>query len=146
MPVSRRRSCTRPGAFLIALGLAACANGPTDPEQPNTQQQVLDSLVLAPGQETLVQTLRLSFLNVSADSRCAIDVVCVWQGNAAVEVALAVGTGPSQPFTLNTAEGRPTAVFAGYQVTLVGLLPAARSDRQIRPADYRASLLVAVAE
>lgn len=141
--MSFRPSFFRSTPFILALGLVtACADDPTGTNPPNTQQGLQDSLVLAPGQETFVRTLRLSFLSVSADSRCPIDATCIWQGNAAVEIALGVGMGPSHPVTLNTSEGRPTAVFAGYRVTLAALLPAPRSDRQIAPKDYRASFVV----
>jgi len=127
---------------LVLGGLTACAGGPGDAGEPNTQQLPVDSLVLAPGQDVIVETLRLSFLSVGEDSRCPTDVVCAWQGNAAVEIALGLGMGPSHPFTLNTADGAASAVFGGYRVTLLGLRPTPRAGVGIRQEAYRASFRV----
>lgn len=135
---SRTRST---GLAVILAALAACA-GADDTTAPSTQELSADSLVLAPGQEVFVQTLRLSFVRVPEDSRCPIDAVCIWQGDAAVTIALGLGTGPNYPFTLHTAEGPATAAFGGYRVTLLGLLPDPRAGSDIPPETYRAGFLV----
>lgn len=131
-------------AAIVSLA-AACAGGPTDIGTPSTQQLPVDSIALAPGQRVSVQGLRLTFLTVSEDSRCPIDVDCVWIGNAAVEIGLALGTGPSHRFVLNTSELRPAAEHGGYRVTLLSLEPAPVSTVRITPEAYRASFRVEAA-
>jgi hypothetical protein len=127
----------------LALGVvAACAAGPGDGGEPDVHRLPLDSLVLAPGQEVRVDLLRMSFQRAGEDSRCPIDVVCVWQGNAAVELALGIGTGPSYPFVLNTANGAPAVEHGGYRVTLLDLAPAPRAGVEIPPDEYRATVRV----
>jgi hypothetical protein len=131
----------------IALSLAALAacRAAVDPAgTPDASQVTNDTLVLAPGQEVRVGgVFRVAFLEVSSDSRCPSDVLCVWAGNAAVEIGLAVGMGPTHPFTLNTLAYPPASVdYAGYRVTLVDLTPYPISTRRIPPEEYRAHLLV----
>lgn len=145
-----RRHHGRPVRILIVSLLlvlpAACAGGPGDAGEPSVQQLPVDSLELAPGQDVRVQRLRLTFLDVAEDSRCPIDAICIWQGNAAVRIALGAGPRASQAFVLQTADGTPTVDFAGYRVTLLALLPAPRAGVRIPPAAYRAILRVDAAD
>ena len=132
-----------PVAFLLSFASAACGTSPTAPA-PVAQEVLADSLQMAPGQEVVIGILRLSFLEVSGDSRCPVDVVCIWQGNAAVEIAVGVGEGPSHPRTLNTSQGTPAVDFSGFRVTLLELLPEPHAGTPIPPAGYRARFRVEV--
>jgi hypothetical protein len=132
------QSVVRLTVMALVFAVAACDGAPGDAGDPSIQQLPVDSIVLAPGQDVRVQLLRLSFLDVTGDSRCPIDVVCIWQGNAAVEIALGLGMGASHPVVLNTAEGTPSVELWGYRVTLLALLPAPRSGIRIPPEAYRA--------
>ena len=91
-------------------------------------------------------SLRLRFKSVAADSRCPVDVTCVWAGNAEVLVEVG-GSGwrGKRTLTLNTnasperaGEGR----YGRYTVKLVGLSPQPRSNRKIAAGQYTATLLV----
>jgi hypothetical protein len=90
--------------------------------------------------------LRLRFARVASDSRCPVDVTCVWAGNA--EVALEVGGRlwrGKQTLTLNTnasGQGASEAKYGRYTIRLVGLSPQPRSDRKISQGQYTATLLV----
>jgi hypothetical protein len=98
---------------------------------------------LAPAASTQVDGLTLGFERVAEDSRCPIDALCVWEGDATVVVSLRARSGEPVSFELHTGGGRPReAGFGDYTVRLVALLPALRSDRAIPPADYRATLIV----
>jgi len=129
-------------ALLALWCVTACADGARAPGEPVVLQAPVDSIVLPPGAVVRVGELRLSFVGVQGDSRCPINVVCVWQGNAAVEMALAIGSGPTSPAVLNTADGVPVVEHEGYRVTLLGLAPAPRSTVQTPPNAYRASVRV----
>jgi hypothetical protein len=129
-------------AFSLAA-LAACRAAVDAAGTPDVSQVTNDTLVLAPGQEVRVgEIFRVAFLEVSSDSRCPSDVLCVWAGNATVEIGLAVGMGPTRPFTLNTLLDPTSVDFSGYRVTLVDLTPYPVSTRRIPPDEYRAHLLV----
>jgi hypothetical protein len=125
-----------PAALLFLLGVG-CGTAPAAPS-PSAQETLADSVLMAPGEEVAVGILRLGFQEVSSDSRCPVDAVCIWQGNAAVEIAVGLGEGPSHPKTLNTSEGTPAVDFSGFRVTLLEVQPAPRADIPISPADYRA--------
>ena len=82
----------------------------------------------------------IAFLAVRHDSRCPTDVVCVWQGNAEVEIGVAFGEGPTVPYVLNTGLEPRSANPGTYQLTLVELRPAPVSTTRIPPTSYVASL------
>ena len=101
-------------------------------------------LTLAVGQEVRAPdgVMRIAFLAVRNDSRCPVDVVCVWQGNAEVEIGVAFGMGPTVPYVLNTGVEPRSADLGTYQLTLVELRPAPVSTARIPPDRYVASLRI----
>jgi hypothetical protein len=95
------------------------------------------------GKEVAVDGIfRVGFFQLVEDSRCPTDVVCVWEGNAAVGVGLTLGTGPTYPFTLNTTLEPGAVEHGGWRVTLVDVLPAPVSTQPIPPQAYRARLRI----
>ena len=90
--------------------------------------------------------LRVGLARVESDSRCPVDVNCVWAGNAEVVFEVgARGRRGSKTLRLNTSaspehpgEGR----FGRYTLKLVGLAPQPRSNRKIAAGRYTATLLV----
>jgi hypothetical protein len=119
------------------------SNGCAGPSEPIVVP-VGRSFELAPGQEALVDGLSVSFQQVSADSRCPIDAVCVWEGDAAVGVLLRAASEAAASRELHTSGqmGGPETTYAGYTVRLEKLQPANQASQPIRPYDYRATLLV----
>lgn len=62
-------------------------------------------------------------LDSISDSRCPEDVVCVWQGNAAVYFSLK-SINEKTKFTLNTFGGFQTdTILKGFQFSLIDVLP-----------------------
>jgi hypothetical protein len=90
--------------------------------------------------------LRVRFVRVSSDSRCPVDVDCVWAGNA--ELLFEVGGvrwRGRKALSLNTnaAPERPgEGKYGRYTLKLVGLVPQPRSNRKIAAGQYTATLLV----
>ncbi len=72
-------------------------------------------------------------LQVLEDSRCAVDVQCVWAGTVRVRVRLVSGLGTSEmvfsPDTPVTTEAE--------SILLTEVSPAPHSKQKIAPADYR---------
>lgn len=129
-------------ALVLALaGAAACrSNGErTDgPSAPTSPQEVQ----LTVGQSRRVGGLTVRFDEVSADSRCPLDVQCVWEGDAAVLLTV---TAPARSGTLelHTAGRFPReGMYEGYRVRLVSLEPQPRASEPVRPDLYRATLLI----
>lgn len=91
-------------------------------------------------------SLRVRFVRVASDSRCPVDVECVWAGNAEVLVEVSAKGGRGmKTLRLNTNAGpeRPGEdKYRRYTLKLVELSPRPHSKRKIAPGQYTATLLV----
>jgi len=137
MMTLRRETFGILGALLIAL--AACDES-TGPEAAR-QDAVLTSsqeMTLRYGEEKPVgqSVMRLSFGQVNEDSRCPIGVVCVWAGNAQVELGIRAGMGPTYPLRLNTNLEPRSTVWSGIRITLLDVQPAPKASEPTKPEDY----------
>jgi len=104
-----------------------------------------DPFTLAPGETVQVEGtgLRVTFESVGADSRCPVDVTCVWEGDAVVVVSVRPAEAAPARHELHTSGRYPNEVDAGgYGVRLVDLAPVPRAGAYPAPGDYRATLLV----
>jgi hypothetical protein len=133
-------------AMLLPL-LAACANGVADPpvSPSSVTAEVGREFELKMNQTARLVSVavQLTLRAIEEDSRCPIDVVCIWQGNARARLEAQVGEdGPSSEVKLNTGVQPMEAQVHGVTVRLVGVLPAARSEVQIRPSQYSVLLVV----
>ena len=76
---------------------------------------------------------------VVEDSRCPVDVQCVWAGRITVNVTLESG---EKTTTLDLSSEEPV-VFAGYEVSIVAVSPEAVSTVEIKESDFVITLHVA---
>ena len=130
-------------SWVIAVCLAApaCANRIGAPSA--TRVPLGHEFTLAVGQSAVVGDagLRVTLKGVAQDSRCPVDVQCVWEGDATVSVAAAPS--PGAQYELHTSGRFAHEVQHGsYRISLVQLDPARRSTGLPSPNDYRATLLV----
>jgi hypothetical protein len=87
--------------------------------------------------------LRIVFEGVSSDSRCPIDVQCIWEGDALVRLELDTGTNDTSRIELHTsARVSVEASFREYRVRLERLMPRPQAGVKIEPREYNATLLV----
>ncbi len=107
---------------LLALGLTTCGLS-TD-----SGDQVQGEIRVEVGEEADIPgtVLRISFIQVNADSRCPAGAACVWAGDAEVEIGLTAGSGPTQLFVLHTTLDPRSVDFSGVRVTLADLVPYPR--------------------
>ena len=119
----------------ITLAAVSCSSSPAG---PSADVPLGSEFTLKPGASATIQStdLRITFLNVVSDSRCAVDVVCVQAGDAVV--ALRVGNADVE-LRSNSA---PQTAVGSYLLRLERVEPDAHSDRRIEPGDYRAVLKV----
>lgn len=126
----------------------ASACGSTGPSAEPRGGRADTTLALRIGQEVGAHdtVMRIAFLGVQSDSRCPTDVVCVWQGDAEVEIGVRFGMGPTVPYRLHTGV-EPRSVDVGlYLITLVSLRPAPVSTAPIRRESYVAELRLELVE
>ncbi|MBX7150927.1 hypothetical protein K1X84_04765 [bacterium] len=83
----------------------------------------------------------LSFDRVSEDSRCPVDAVCIWMGNAKIHLTLTGPGGETQtpnvvPVEFNTSN---PVVYENniWRLELVELMPAPYSDQPLDSNAYR---------
>lgn len=87
--------------------------------------------------------LRLSFQQVRNDSRCALDVVCVWEGDAEVVLRVETSADDHEEVVLHTSGRNGTSADAlGHRIELKGLQPGNKSTKPTDPKAYVATLVV----
>lgn len=135
-------------ALLLTLATAACSANSTAPQGPDLQTadpvvvQAGETLVLHVGEVGSIAgtTIRIGFAGVLNDSRCPVDVTCVWEGNAEVRLGFAeAGSGTDWRLLDTTGQGRTTD-YGGYRVRIVQLRPSMDTRTELDPADYEVEL------
>ena len=128
--------------------LAACssstsseATAVTPPPSQTTSQQEVGRATMKIGQTVSVGDLRLTFRSVEGDSRCAIDVVCVWAGDAEIALKIEQG-GKAAVAALHTTLEPKKTDWNGYTISLVSVAPSRRAGTPVDSADYRAEIVV----
>ena len=108
-------------------------------EHPYGEEFTLDHKKSAlVGGETLIQ-----FLGVKEDSRCPVDVECVWAGNAVAQFVIKVSGFPDERFELNTHPSFMQEIEVhGVRIQLIDVYPEPLSTKEIAPEDYSVRILV----
>ena len=81
------------------------------------------------------------------DSRCPLNLTCIWEGEVAVHVDVRIGAADTESITLtrhDDTDERATAEVAGVRLRLVGVDPYPVGENPPAAADYVAHLLVAL--
>ena len=84
----------------------------------------------------------IKFKAVLEDSRCPVNVVCVWAGNGKVEFEVLDIDGQNKTVTLNTEEEPRATTQKGHKLTLISLNPPRIDGVSISPEDYSVTLRV----
>jgi hypothetical protein len=132
--------------LLLATAALACAHAV--PVAPATRTvNPGDRFTLFPGESAAIEEtlLRVTFEGILSDNRCPVDVQCITGGQARAGLRLDLAAGRSEPFELDT-ERHPSAVVAGYRISLLSVSPVPRSTVQIAPGNYAVELIVARAD
>jgi hypothetical protein len=140
-------------AFVSVLGGSSCAG--TEPIAEEScfcahseaiQATLGENFTLQIGETALIGgadvCIRLD--SVPSDSRCPLNALCVWPGNAKVAITVCTKSGESAQRELNTFTEPKTATFLNYQIDLAELnpYPVAIEDTTERKAPYTAVLVV----
>lgn len=120
--------------FLLLVAAPVLAGHPFDePFALNVDQ----SLVIGD------DALQVGFVGVIEDSRCPVDVTCVWGGDVITDLWLQVAGEPVLSFVLHLAWEFPYRITVGdYTLTLLQVLPARYENVPIAPDEYVVRLVV----
>jgi hypothetical protein len=88
------------------------------------------------------EKLVIKFKAVLEDSRCPVNVVCVWAGNGKVEFEVLDIDGQNKTVILNTEEEQRATTLKGHKLTLISLNPPRIDGVSISPGDYSVTLRV----
>ena len=81
--------------------------------------------------------------SIPQDSRCPIDAVCVWAGDAVTWITVGnTANATKQSFALHTGIAPKEALFQEFQIQLVDVAPLPRSGGRIAMGDYKVRLVV----
>ncbi len=81
------------------------------------------------------EKISVTFEQVLEDSRCPVDVTCIWAGLAEVSLQVAV-SGQERELSLSTLPPENSAVFENYTFWLISVRPGPRSDQNIDSSAY----------
>lgn len=125
-------------ATMIVFVAAACQeDGPDDPIIVSVDTQ----FNIAFDQEVSIKdgNLILKFTEVTEDSRCAVDVQCVWEGRLVIVIQA-----NSQNVELSIGgQSEPVGEIEGYRITLVEVVaPTPKTGVVANHSDYIVALII----
>ena len=85
---------------------------------------------------------RITFDRVTEDSRCPADVVCVWAGDAKIQLTIQRSTAPADIRVVGLAPPNAEVLSGDLKIRFVSLAPAPRSSEPSESRKYVARLLV----
>jgi hypothetical protein len=127
-------------AVVLSLLASACAGHSASPSEtplgPPFDLRAGTSAILDAG-------LKVTFERVPSDSRCPMDALCIRAGEALVALTISQDGRNAVARELRTDSAASETTYSGYSIKLIALAPYPRSDRQILPEEYVATLAVA---
>lgn len=126
----------RLATVLTVLACAGCLS--TAPSEVGLGEE----FVLGANQSVRIigTTLTIAMRRVVGDDRCAIEVACVVEGSAGVQLDV-FGSTASNPVELETS-GADEWTDGTYRLRLLEVLPSPTGQAAIQPEEYRARLIV----
>lgn len=111
---------------------------------PDKEVLINTSFSLRPPQQAQANGLRLTVLQV-ADSRCPVDVQCIWEGEVTVKLRVQTKFITEEvSLTLHRPDqdGKNTAVVGNYRITLESVSMPPNHKVQWKTEDYDLRLLI----
>jgi hypothetical protein len=85
---------------------------------------------------------RITFNRVTEDSRCPVDVQCVWAGDAKIELTVARNGAPDETRIISLTPPNSEATVGNVKIRFVSLAPTPRQSEPPAARPYVARLMV----
>ncbi len=85
---------------------------------------------------------RITFNRVTEDSRCPVDVQCVWAGDAKIELMISRGSAPGDSRIISITPPNSEATVGAVKIRFVSLAPTPRQSEPPASRAYVARLMV----
>jgi hypothetical protein len=108
-------------------------------EQIAPEAAIPDSATLSIGETKTINGLKVTLNKVVADSRCAVDVQCIWAGNLTANVTLVADTGRT---TVDLVSDKPAHPFGTRKISIVNVAPSNVASHPTEPSAYRITFKV----
>src|SRR5688500_12293320 len=121
-------------ATLLATGCKSSEDVlSSDPAEASVISDVGQTFDLPAGQTARVGSggLLVGFRGVAADSRCPVNVTCVWAGDAELRIQVTIGRMAWTSLALHTGVEPRSARFREHTITVVGLKPEPRANESL---------------
>jgi hypothetical protein len=130
-------------ALLIGCGLLLAGSGCTAVQTAAVVEPGA-SFTLALGETAAVKgaDARITFNKVTDDSRCPVDVTCVWAGDAKIEITISRNGAADETRILSITPPRHETAVGNLRLRFVSLAPVPRQADANVPRKYRAELVV----
>jgi hypothetical protein len=102
------------------------------------------SFTLAPGETASVKgaDVRITFNKVTDDSRCPVDVTCVWAGDARIEITISRNGVADEKRILSITPPKHEATVGNLRIRFVSLAPVPHQADPSPRRNYRAEFVV----
>lgn len=141
------RSAPRAGLGIGLVLAAACAgSGSSDSDVTASREPADTEVELAVGETASLPDapLRITLLGVPTDSRCPVDVTCVWEGDVEVRLEVEPDDEPAREIAIHSTLEPREVVVDGFELSLVEVRPEPLSGSSIPPERYRVRIGVHV--
>jgi hypothetical protein len=85
---------------------------------------------------------RITFNRVTEDSRCPVDVQCVWAGDAKIELTVARNSAPDATRVISLTPPNSETTVGNVKIRFVSLAPTPRQSEPPASRPYVARLMV----
>jgi hypothetical protein len=100
----------------------------------DTSTPITGDVTLGVGKTGKVGNLSITLNEITQDSRCPVNVQCIWAGEVKVSVIFSYG---SQIEAKNISSNDPSYLFAGYLISIASVSPVKKSGEEISAREYR---------
>ena len=85
---------------------------------------------------------RITFKQVGEDSRCPVDVQCVWAGDAKIALTISRSGAPDDAKVISLTPPNNETTSGDLRIRFIGLAPVPRQSDSGKPRAYVAQLVV----